>query len=111
MKRFATEEGVLKEIDVVQICVKSKTESTNIYIEVLTILILCSSIQGQSIEILDISKYNCLKNLEFADKDTSDNSEKSIDILIGMDYSFNFVTVKIKRGPPGCLVVIESNFE
>ena len=71
---------------------------------------LCSSIQGQSIEILDISKYNCLKNLEFADKDTSDNSEKSIDILIGMDYSFNFVTGKIKRGPPSCLVVIESSF-
>ena len=28
IKRFATEEGVLKEIDVVQICVKSKTKST-----------------------------------------------------------------------------------
>ena len=40
---------------------------------------------------LDISKYNYLKNLDFADKYTSDNSEKSIDILIGMDYYFNFV--------------------
>ena len=28
IKRFATEEGVLKEIDVVQICVKYKTKST-----------------------------------------------------------------------------------
>ena len=27
-----------------------------------------------------------------------------------MDYYFNFVTGKIKRGPPGCPVAIESNF-
>ena len=27
-----------------------------------------------------------------------------------MDYYFNFVTGKIKRGPPGSLVAIESNF-
>ena len=110
MKRFATEEGVLTEIDVVQICVKSKTKSTNVYIEALSIPFLCLSIQGQSIETLDFSKYNYLKNLDFTDKYTSDNSEKSIDILIGIVYYFNFVTGKIKRGPPGCPVAIESNF-
>ena len=27
-----------------------------------------------------------------------------------MNYYFNFVTGKIKRGPPGCPVAIESNF-
>ena len=59
---------------------------------------------------LDISKYNYLKNLDFADKYTSGNSEKSMDILIGMNYYFNFVTGKIKQGPPGCPVAIESNF-
>ena len=110
MKRFATEEGVLTEIDVVQICVKSKTKSTNVYIEALSIPFLCLSIQGKSIETLDFSKYNYLKNLDFTDKYTSDNSEKSIDILIGIVYYFNFVTGKIKRGPPGCPVAIESNF-
>ena len=86
MKRIATEEGVLKEIGVVQICVKSKTKSMNVYIEALSIPFLCSSIQGQSIKTSDISKYNYLKNLDFTDKYTSDNSEKSIDILIEMDY-------------------------
>ena len=30
--------------------------------------------------------------------------------MIGIDYYFNFVTGKIKRGPPGCPVAIESNF-
>ena len=109
-KRFAAEESVLKEIDVAQICVKSKTKSTNVYIEALSIPFLCSSIQGQSIETIDVSKYNYLQNLDLADKYTSDNSERSIDILIGMDYYFNFVTGKIKRGPPGCPVAIESKF-
>ena len=99
MKRVATEEGMLKEIDVVQICVKSKTKSTNVYIEALSIPFLRSSIQGQSLETLDISKYSCLQNLDFANEYTFDNSEKSIDILIGRDYYFNFVTGKIKRGP------------
>ena len=110
MKRFATDKGVLKGLDVVEVCVKSKTKSTNVYIEALSISFLCLSIQGQSTEILDISKYNYLKNLDFADKYTSDNSEKHIDILKGMDYYFNFVTGKIKRGPPGCPVAIKSNF-
>ena len=37
MKNFATEEDVLKEVPVVQACVKSKTKSTNVYIEALSI--------------------------------------------------------------------------
>ena len=78
-----------KELDDAQICVKSKTKSTNVYIEALSIRILCSPIQRQSTETLNISKYNyynncyynniiiIIKNLDFADKYTSDNSEKS----------------------------------
>ena len=44
IKRFATEEGVLKEIDVVQFSVKSKIESANVYLEALNIPFLCSFI-------------------------------------------------------------------
>ena len=110
MKRSGTEEDVLKEKDIVQICIKSKTKSTNVYVEALSIPFSCSSIQGQSIETLDVSKYNYLKNLNFADRYTSGNYENSIDILIGMDCYFNFVIGKIKRGPLCCSVAIKSNF-
>ena len=48
MKNFATEEDVLKEVPVVQVCVKSKTKSTNVYIEALSIPFLRSSNQGIS---------------------------------------------------------------
>ena len=110
MKRSGTEKDVLKEKDIVQICMKSKTKSTNVYVEALSIPFSCSSIQGQSIETLDVSKYNYLKNLNFADRYTSGNYENSIDILIGMDCYFNFVIGKIKRGPLCCSVAIKSNF-
>lgn len=65
---------------IAQICIKSKNKSTNVYTEALTIP--CLSIQGKSIETLDISIQNSLKNLDFADKYTSANSKKAIDILI-----------------------------
>ena len=35
MKRFASDEGVLKVLDVVQICVRGRTKTVNVYIEAL----------------------------------------------------------------------------
>ena len=46
-KRFAAEEGLLKRIDVVQICVKSQTKSAGVYVEVLYTFFLYLFIQGQ----------------------------------------------------------------
>ena len=72
----------VKEIDFVQICVKFKTKSMNIYIETLNIPFLCSSIERRSIETLGIWKYNYLKNIDFADKYASGSSKKSVDISL-----------------------------
>ena len=47
MKTFATEEGVLKEIDVVQFFVKSNIKSTNVYTEALSIPFLYSLFKGK----------------------------------------------------------------
>ena len=48
MNRFASDEGVWKVLDVVQICVRGKTKNINIYIEALCIPLLCSPVQDQT---------------------------------------------------------------
>ena len=50
LKRFASDEGVLKELDVVQICLKGKLKAINTYIEALSIPFICSPIQNQNID-------------------------------------------------------------
>ena len=45
MKRFASDEGVLKILDVVQICARGKTKNVNVFIETLCIPLLCSPIK------------------------------------------------------------------
>ena len=48
MKRFASDEGVLKVLDVVQICVRMKRKTVNVFIEALCIPLLCSPLQDQT---------------------------------------------------------------
>ena len=50
LKRFASDEGVLKELDVVQICVKGKLKTINSYIEALCIPSICLSMPNQNIQ-------------------------------------------------------------
>lgn len=57
---------MIKHIQIVQCAIwHKKTKSTRVYIEILIIPFLCLFIQGQSMGNLDMSKYNCLKNLDF----------------------------------------------
>ena len=51
LKCFASDEGVLKELDVVQICVKGKLKTRNTYIEALCIPFICSPIPNQNIDL------------------------------------------------------------
>ena len=43
MKRFASDKGVLKVLDVVQICVRGKTKTVNVYIEALSFAFMFAS--------------------------------------------------------------------
>ena len=45
MKRFSSGEGVLKILDVVQVCARGKTKNVNVFIETLCIPLLCSPIK------------------------------------------------------------------
>ena len=107
MKRFASDEGVLKVLDVVQICVRGKTKTVNVYIEDLCIPLFCSPLQDQTLNGVFNKNYDYLKDLSLSD-DYNDTTDKLVDLLIGLDYYFNFVTGKVRRGPPSCPVAVDS---
>ena len=83
LKRFVSDKGVLKELDVVQICVKGKLKAINNYIEALSIPFNCSPVQNQNIDFSEKTTKHLL-NSQLAD--TYDNSNKPIDIHVGLDY-------------------------
>ena len=62
MKRFASDEGVLKVLDVLQICVTGKTKTVNVCIEALRVPLLCSPLQDQTLNGVFTENYNYLKD-------------------------------------------------
>ena len=62
MKRFASNEGVLKVLDVLQICVRGKTKTVNVYIEALCIPLLCLPLQDQALNGVFNENYDYLKD-------------------------------------------------
>ena len=94
MKRFASDEGVLKILDVVQICARGKTKNVNVFIETLCIPLLCSSIQNQTLNGVFNENYDYLKDLALSG-DYNNTTGKSIDLLVGKEFYFNFETGKV----------------
>ena len=76
LTRFASDKGVLNELDVVLICVKG-------YIEALCIPFICSRIPNRNIDFSENSAKHLL-HLQLAD--AYDNNNKPLDILVGLDY-------------------------
>ena len=61
LKRFASDERVLKELDVVQICVKGKLKAINTYIEAICIPFICSPIPNKNIDFSENSTKHLLR--------------------------------------------------
>ena len=49
--------------------------------------------------------YDYMKDLALSD-DYNYTTDKSVDLLIGLDFYFSFVTGKVRRGPPSCPVAV-----
>ena len=96
MKKFASDKGVLKVLDVVQICGRGKAKYVNVYIEALCIPLLGSLLQDQRLNGVFNENYDYLKNLALSD-DYNDTTDKSVDLLTSLDFNFNFVTGKVRR--------------
>ena len=91
---------------VVQICLKGKLKTINIYIEALCIPFICSPIPNQNI---DFSGNSTKHLLRLQHVDTYGNNNKPVDILAGLNLFYNFTTGKTIKGAPNALVALESN--
>ena len=92
--------------DKVQLAVVN-TKGNDITMEAYCVPTICSPISNQSIKVA-LEEYPHLCGLNLADSSTlSGDNDVEVDILIGADYYWKFVTGTIKRGnKPGPVAVL-----
>ena len=81
LKSYASNEGVLKELDVMKKFLKQKLKTINTYIEALCISFICSPIQNQNDDFSENSTKHLLR-LRLADM--FNNFNKPINILVSL---------------------------
>ena len=103
IKSFGDEQGSLKLLSVVQLCVEGK-DNSKVFIEALVVPFICSRLKVPPVdEVLD--RYDYLQNLNLADSPTPDHE---VEILIGMNFYYSIVTGGFLKGPPGHPTAVES---
>ena len=100
LRTFASPEGRVQDLKVVQLCVEGKT-GAKVYIEALCVPYICSNLKIPTINWVK-KEYDFLRDIELADPPSVNHK---VQLLIGLDYYFNFITGKTRRGPPGGPVV------
>lgn len=91
-----------KVFDRVKFAVKSANGSENVYVEAF-VSDICKPLASQTIE-LAVENYEHLKNLKLADSNPT-NSSLKIDVLIGSDFYWDFMTNEVKKGKEGPVAV------
>ena len=76
-------------------CVQSRSGGLNLYLNVLTVLVFCSSLSRQCIELTK-HKFPNLQGLKLADS-SGGHSLLDFDLLIGADSYWQVVTGQIKQ--------------
>ena len=83
------------------------TSNKTIIIEAIYTPDICDPLTNQNVKAVS-TNYNNLKNLKLADSVITDT--KSINIFIGLDYYYLFVTGDIIRGEPNGPIALNSIF-
>ena len=83
IKTFGSDTEELQECEVRQICVQSPSCGLNLYLNVLTVLVICSPLSGQCIELAK-HKFPHLQGLNFADS-SGGHSWLDVDLLVEAD--------------------------
>ena len=107
IKTFGSDTEELQECEVAQICVQSPSGGLNLYLDVLTVPVICSPLSGQCIELAQ-HKFPHLQGLKLADS-SEGHSLLDVDLLIGADSYGQVVTGQIKQGELGEPVAINTH--
>ena len=103
IKTFASLEPTLQDLEVVEVKVANVENSNYKIINTLVVPLICTPLSEQCVSIAE-NKYDPLKYLKL--NDSSDlKFSCNIDILIGADYYWDFVTGNIRRGNSGPVAV------
>ena len=105
IKTFGKRNSKCKDVDIVALNVI--TSNKTITIEAICTPHIWDPLANQTVTAVS-TNYNHVKNLKLADLSNTDN--KSINILIGLDYYYLFVTGDIIRGEPKEPLALNSIF-
>ena len=104
VKTFGNEYPKLMSCDLVQVSITA-TDGLELYVNAFSVPVICSPISNQAVE-LAVKQYPHLRGLNLADN-SSPSNEVDIDILIGADFYWNFVSNESRRGEqPGPVALL-----
>ena len=98
VKTFGNDSPKLMSCDLVQVSITAP-DGLELYVNAFSVPVICSPISNQAAEVA-VEKYPHLSGLDLADN-SSPSSDVDIDILIGADFYWNFVSNESRRGE-GC---------
>ena len=97
VKGFGGVESELKEVDIILIKVRTLVGHPDILIEAVVVPVVCAPLPNQNTKTVKMSHPH-LQNLFLAD--FSDDENKEVDILLGLDYYWSIVSgFTIHSGP------------
>ena len=99
IKTFGCKTDQLQSRDLVQLCVQGMTSETCLYVNAYAVPIICSPLRNQAVNFTTSTSHH-LSGLLLADLISADENENNVevDVLIGADYYWHFLTGTNKRG-------------
>ena len=107
VRTFGSDTEELQEYEVVQICVQSPSGGLNLYLNVLTVLVICSPLNGQCIGLTK-HKLPHLQGLKLADS-SGGYSLLDVDLPVGADSDWQLNANQAKQGELGGPAAINTN--
>jgi len=107
IKTFGADSDQPKRCDLAQLCVSRAGGGLNLYVDAYDVPSICAALSQQKIELAQAS-YEHLSFLELADSSTGGDG-MAIDILIGSDFYWQFMTGETRFGMYGGPVAINTH--